>query len=91
MSSKPAIEMLYEKGGILPNRKDVKLPADAPIQAKEVVELYEDNETFDDVAHLIPNTVAAQLSKEAPEYFQGRISMEDMQKSLQEKFEKEKK
>jgi ABC-type glycerol-3-phosphate transport system substrate-binding protein len=91
MSSKPAIEMLYEKGGILPNRKDVKLPADAPEQAKQVVELYEQNETFDDVAHLIPNTVAAQLSKEAPEYFQGRISMEDMQKSLQEKFEKEKK
>ncbi|MBS1888610.1 MAG: extracellular solute-binding protein [Actinobacteria bacterium] len=91
MASKPAMELLYEKGGLLPNRKDVKLPADAPRQAKEVVELYENNETFDDVAHLIPNTVAAQLSKEAPEYFQGRISMEDMQKSLQEKFEKEKK
>ncbi len=91
MSSKPAIEMLYEKGGILPNRKDVKLPADAPEQAKQVVDLYEENETFDDVAHLVPNTVAAQISKEAPEYFQGRISMEDMQKSLQEKFEKDKK
>lgn len=91
MSSKPAEELLYEKGGLLPNRKDVKLPADAPEQAKQIVDLYEENETFDDAAHLMPIQTALQLSAEAREYFQGRTSMEDMQKSLQENFEKEKK
>jgi ABC-type glycerol-3-phosphate transport system substrate-binding protein len=89
MASKPAEELLFEKGGLLPNRKDVKLPADAPEQAQQVVDLYEENETFDDVAHLIPIQVALQLSAEAREYFQGRTSMADMQKALQEKYEKE--
>jgi ABC-type glycerol-3-phosphate transport system substrate-binding protein len=91
MSSKPAEEMLFEKAGLLPNRKDVKLPADAPEQARQIVDLYEENETFDDAAHLMPIQTSLQLATEAREYFQGRTSMEDMQKSLQESFEKEKK
>jgi ABC-type glycerol-3-phosphate transport system substrate-binding protein len=91
MSSKPAEELLFEKAGLLPNRKDVKLPADAPEQARQIVDLYEENETFDDAAHLMPIQTSLQLATEAREYFQGRTSMEDMQKSLQESFEKEKK
>lgn len=91
MASKPAIELLYEKGGLLPNRKDVKLPPDAPEQAKQVLKLYEEEETFNTVSQLIPVQVAEQLKSEAREYFQGRTSMEAMQSSLQEEFEKEKK
>ena len=91
MSSKPAAEMLFEKAGLLPNRKDVTLPTDAPEQARQIVDLYEENETFDDAAHLMPIQTALQLSAEAREYFQGRMSMEEMQQNLQESYEKERK
>ena len=90
MAGKEANEILFEKGGLLPNNEEATLPADAPEQARQISEWYEDEETFTTVAHVIPIQVALQLSAEAREYFQGRTSMEDMQKALQETFEKEK-
>jgi len=89
MASKEGEEILFEKGGLLPNRQDVELPANAPEQARQISEWYEDEETFTTVAPMMPINVSLQMAAEAREYFQGRTSMEDMQQALQETFDKE--
>jgi ABC-type glycerol-3-phosphate transport system substrate-binding protein len=88
MTSKEGTEMLYELGGELPNRKDVELPPDAPAQARQVREWYQEKETFTSVDLLIPIQVQATLNAQAKEFLQGRISMEEMQNALQEEYEK---
>lgn len=88
MSSREGIRMLFDEAGELPNRNDVELPADAPSQARQVRDWYRDNPTFIAVDVLIPSQVQAAINTEAKEVLQGRRSMEEMQKALQDAFEK---
>jgi ABC-type glycerol-3-phosphate transport system substrate-binding protein len=88
MASREGIRMLFDLAGELPNRKDVALPADAPSQARQVRDWYRDLPTFTAIDVLLPSQVQRTLDTEAKEMLQGRRSMEDLQKALQDSFDK---
>jgi ABC-type glycerol-3-phosphate transport system substrate-binding protein len=88
MASKEGQKILFEKGGELPNRKDMELAADAPEQAKQIFEWYTQRDAFTTIAHLVSQEMQLEIGAQAKEFFQGRISMEEMQKNLQETFDK---
>lgn len=89
-ASKKGMQMVYSKLGELPNRKDVNVPANAPPQVHQIIDLYRKNKTFAAVSQLIPFQVQAAFYKEAPQLMQGRISMAQFQKALQDAYTRSK-
>jgi ABC-type glycerol-3-phosphate transport system substrate-binding protein len=89
-ASKQGMKLVYTKLGEIPNRKDVPVPANAPKQVHEIVDLYRKNKTFITIAQLFPFQVQAAFYAQAPQLMQGRISMAQFQKALQDAFNRSK-
>lgn len=87
-SSKKSMEVLTE-GGLMPNRKDVPLPADAPEQEKQLVDLSRERENVTEPATQVPSPVTyGPVTTGISEVLQGRISLEEAQEQMQEASEK---
>lgn len=88
LSSKRGLEVMDEYG-LLPNRTDVALPKDAPVQAQELVEIGKSGETVPSPTEIIPPPIAFQLvPKELSQLLQGRTDVSSVQKAMQETYEK---
>lgn len=88
-ASKEGTETLYNPGGYLPNRSDVQLPADAPAQARELVEAAQGSEAVIGPLVLVPPSVLfGPLATEVSEVLQDRTSLESAQQAMQETAEK---
>lgn len=87
MASREGLEMLFEMTGELPNRKDAELPADAPVQARQIRDWYRDGPTFLATDVLVPSQVTQTMNAEAKEWLQGRTSKEKMLESIQATFD----
>ena len=89
LGSRRGIEVWVNVAGQLPNRADVDLAADTPIQATELVEAARDNETGVGVNLTTPPSVGmGPLLTSVNEVLQGRESLENAQKEMQEAAEK---
>jgi ABC-type glycerol-3-phosphate transport system substrate-binding protein len=88
-TSKKGIEVLNRVGGLMPNRTDVSLPPDAAIQERELVKASRERETVLAPIVVVPSSVVyGPFVTEMNEVLQGRMSLEDAQKSMQETAEK---
>lgn len=88
-TSKRGIEVLDDPGGFMPNRKDVSLPPDAPIQARELLNASRENEEVVAPSYMVPPSVAfGPMNTEVSEAMQGRISLAEAQQAMQETAEK---
>jgi ABC-type glycerol-3-phosphate transport system substrate-binding protein len=87
-ASKESNEKLLEVGKSLPVRRDVPLPANSPVQGRELVGAAQDGET--EPFPLIGLTLEVELvvSTEFAEILQGRSSVADVQKVMQEEWER---
>lgn len=89
MTSKESVAKFVDAEVMLPNRKDVPLPADAPEQAKQLVSWKEELPVFPAVHTVVPSAVLfGPLSTEINAVLQGRTSLEDAQQVMQETAEK---
>jgi ABC-type glycerol-3-phosphate transport system substrate-binding protein len=87
-SSKKSMEVLDE-GGLMPNRKDVPLPADAPEQERELVDASREHEIVPEPGTQVPSPVVyGPVTTGISEVLQGRISIEEAQEQMQEASEK---
>lgn len=87
-SSKKSIEVL-SRGGLMPNRKDVPLPPDAPMQERELVDASREREGVVEPAVMIPSPVAyGPVTTGISEVLQGRMSLDEAQEEMQEAAEK---
>lgn len=88
-STEAAMKKLYEVGGLMPNRRDFKLPADAPIQAQELVGAAQEQETTLAPLLMVPGSVIfGPMSAEFNQVLLGRASLESAQQTMQEVSEK---
>lgn len=88
MASKEGIQKLTDNGGLLPNRSDVNLPADAPEQAQQLLEWTREPDQNPYPHGMLPFTVSDTVAKEMSEVLQGRTSVSAAQESMQEAAEK---
>ena len=89
LGSRRGFEVFGEKAGTLPNRGDVSLPADAPVQAEELVAKTRETEAEVGVTLTIPSSVGlGPLLTGVNEVLQGRQSLESAQEEMQEASEK---
>jgi raffinose/stachyose/melibiose transport system substrate-binding protein len=88
-SSKESVEFMLKVGKSLPVRKDVPLPADSPVQGRELVGAAQNGET--EPFPLIALTAEPEIivTAEFGQILQGRTSVADVQKQMQEAAEKE--
>jgi ABC-type glycerol-3-phosphate transport system substrate-binding protein len=87
-ASKKSVETLLKVGNSLPIRKDVPLPADELSQGRELVEAAQNGETEVFPLIALPWDVEITVANEFGELLQGRTSVEDVQKVMQESAEK---
>jgi multiple sugar transport system substrate-binding protein len=88
-ASKAGIETLDEVGGLLPNRKDVSLPASDPVQAHELIAAYEHQDPIIAPYAMIPAQVLfGPMGSEVSQALQGRTSLQSAQEAMQEAAEK---
>ncbi|OJU81081.1 MAG: hypothetical protein BGO11_09570 [Solirubrobacterales bacterium 70-9] len=88
-SSKKAIQTLVDVAGFMPNRKDVDVPADAPVQEQELVAASRERENVVAPAYATPSPVVfGPITTGISEVLQGRISLEEAQQGMQEAVEK---
>lgn len=88
-SSKKAIEALVDEAGFMPNRKDVEVPAGAPIQEHELVDASRERENVVAPAYMTPSPVVfGPMAKGISEVLQGRIPLSEAQQEMQEAVEK---
>lgn len=89
IASRKGMEILAEIGGYMPNRLDVPLPADAPIQAQELLEASRQPGRVMVPYIMLPSAVVyGPMSTEINEALQGRTSLEQAQQAMQETAEK---
>jgi multiple sugar transport system substrate-binding protein len=89
LGSKKSIELIVEKGGELPSRKDVSLPTDAAVQPQEIMDLVQEGNYVFTNHDMLPGPVFfGPLLTEVNQALQGRISFADAQQAMQEAFEK---
>jgi ABC-type glycerol-3-phosphate transport system substrate-binding protein len=89
MSSKESIAKFVDAEVMLPNRKDVHLPADAPEQARQLVKWKEELPVFPTVHSVVPATMLfGPFATEINAVLQGRTSLEEAQQVMQETAEK---
>jgi multiple sugar transport system substrate-binding protein len=88
LASKEGIQKLTDDGGLLPNRTDVKLPANAPSQAGQLLEWSRQPELYPYPHGMLPSTVTETLGNEVSQVLQGRTSVSAAQESIQETAEK---
>ncbi len=89
MASKDSIGAFVDAEVMLPNRKDIAIPADAPEQAKQLVKWKEELPVFPTPHSVVPSQVLfGPLSSEMNEVLQGRTSLESAQEAMQETAEK---
>jgi ABC-type glycerol-3-phosphate transport system substrate-binding protein len=83
--SKEGMEVLDEVGGFMPNRKDVSLPPDSPVQARDLMDALDSRGSELAPFAMLPATVAyGTIPKEISQVLQGRTSLEDAQEAMQE-------
>jgi multiple sugar transport system substrate-binding protein len=88
-SSRQAIQALVDEGDFMPNRKDVTLPSDAPVQERELVEAARHRETVVSPTYQTPSPVVfGPMTKGISEVLQGRMSLAEAQEGMQEAVEK---
>lgn len=88
-TSKEGMEILVEVGGWMPNRADVDLADDAPVQAKELLQISQERETESSPAIAFAGAVQyGPMATEINQALQGRISLEDALDAMQETAEK---
>lgn len=88
-ASKAGAQTLSEVGGYMPFRKDGTLPPDAPVQEKELFSALTASEPELAAFAVIPGAVAyGPMASEVNEALQGRTSLEEAQKAMQEIAEK---
>lgn len=91
MASREGQQMLVNKlRGELPNRSDVKVPADSPPQTFEILKALQTNETFSQANNQIPPGPYEVLTTDLTQVLQGRMTMQHAQEAMQEAAEKEK-
>ena len=88
MTSKDSIQELTDNGGLLPNRADVSLPADAPEQAQQLLEWTREPDQNPYPHGMLPFSVTEVLANEMSAVLQGRTSVSAAQDALQEAAEK---
>ena len=88
MTDKGAIQKLTDEGGLLPNRSDVSLPADAPEQAQQLLEWSREPDQEPYPHGMLPFPVSEILTTEMAQVLQGRTSVADAQAAIQEVAEK---
>jgi multiple sugar transport system substrate-binding protein len=89
LASQEAQEIYLEKSGLLPNREDVKLPADAPSQFQQLLNIPKEySSTLPVVAQMIPGSVLTTLRTEMSQVLQGRQSLQNALSAAQETAEK---
>lgn len=87
MTTKQGVKESVDKAGILPNRLDVELPADAPEQAHQLVDWGREMDVFLSANLTVPVPLET-LYAELNQVMQGRSSLEETQQVLQETAEK---
>ncbi len=88
MTSAESLGQFVDAGAILPNRKDVPLPADAPEQAHQIIEWGNEPEQFPGSGWTQSSVLFGPLTTEVNEALQGRIPLADAQQAMQETAEK---
>lgn len=88
-ASKESVEKLFEVGKILPMRTDVPLPPDELSQGVELIQAAQNRETQVFPLIAMPASAEAPLVAGIEEVVQGRASVPDVQKAMQEAVEKE--
>jgi ABC-type glycerol-3-phosphate transport system substrate-binding protein len=88
LADKGGVEALTQRAGLLPNRKDVSLPADAPVQEKQLLEWSRQPQEYPYPHGQLPQPVGEAIGKEFAQVMQNRISLSDAQESVQETIEK---
>jgi multiple sugar transport system substrate-binding protein len=88
-SSKAAVQALVDEAGFMPNRKDVTVAADAPVQERELVAASRERENVVAPGYATPSPVVfGPITTGISEVLQGRISLEEAQEGMQEAVEK---
>jgi raffinose/stachyose/melibiose transport system substrate-binding protein len=82
-ASKEGIEILDEIGGFMPNRKDVSLPADSPIQADELMDASREQNVVLAPYSTVPGVVGEETMKQLNEVLEGRATLQEAQQELQ--------
>jgi len=83
-ASKKGAEVLTTVGGQLPFRKDSPIPADAPVQEKKLLDAYQNGETVLSALSAVGLPAHEAIEKEISQVLQGRTSLADAQKVMQE-------
>jgi ABC-type glycerol-3-phosphate transport system substrate-binding protein len=89
MSSAKSIETVVDVAGELPNRKDVPVPPNGPEQLDQIIESQQENPIYPTAAGMLSVAVLETMQTEINQVLQGRTSLEDAQKAMQEALEKQ--
>jgi ABC-type glycerol-3-phosphate transport system substrate-binding protein len=84
MSSAKGVETVVNVGGELPNRKDVPAPPDAPKQVDQILKWQEESPIYPTAEATLSSAADEALKQEINQVLQGRKSLEDAQKAIQE-------
>jgi len=89
LASQEGMQMLADLNpGEIPNREDVTLPKSLPPQGQEIVDAIAKHKTFPHILMFLPVNVWEAVWTEINQVLQGRTSLDDAQKALQEIAEK---
>jgi len=83
MTSKHGQETMYEVGGLLPNRDDVAIPADAPPQERAILEATRTRPLYPIGYQMAHNSILLTYYMEMNEVLQGRKSLDAALEAVQ--------
>ena len=88
-ASRAGMKTFMELGGYMPNRTDLPLPADSPVQAMDLVQASVERENVPAPSLVVPAAVVTgPMAQEINQAMQGRVSLEDALQSMQDVMEK---
>lgn len=88
-ASKKGMEVMVDVGGLMPNRDDVELPTDAPIQARELLKAAREMDSQTSPESMVPAAIAfGPMTSEVSTALQGNSTLEAAQEAMQETAEK---
>jgi ABC-type glycerol-3-phosphate transport system substrate-binding protein len=84
MTSAKGVETVVNVGGELPNRKDVPAPPHAPEQVDQIIKSQGELPIYPGLDGMLPTAVDEALKQEINQVLQGRTSLEDAEKAIEE-------
>lgn len=89
LGSRRSIQSIVDHTGLIPNRRDVSIPADAPAVQKEIAKEFAKGNTKPYVCGLLGSSVLLPYTSELSEVLQGRKSLPDALQAIQEAADRE--